>query len=198
MFNETPEEYSEDTGPGPENVEPVERFTGNRSRSDDPEIELWEGGYSPKAMLGSWLGAALISVAALVVAAIFFRDQLAGIGWAILLGVIVLGWLILLAKLGYQRLSVHYRLTSQRFVHEKGVLSRVTDRIEVIDMDDIAFRQGLVDRFIGVGTIEITSSDRTHPKISIQGIDDVKNVAHLMDDARRKERIRRGLHIEAV
>jgi len=35
----------------------------------------------------------------------------------------------------YRRMGVHYRLTNLRFFHERGVLTRVTDRIEVIDMD---------------------------------------------------------------
>jgi hypothetical protein len=49
-----------------------------------------------------------------------------------------------------------------------------------------------------VGTIHISSSDRTHPELLLLGIDDVKRVADLIDDVRRKERRQRGLHIEAI
>jgi hypothetical protein len=49
-----------------------------------------------------------------------------------------------------------------------------------------------------VGTIHVSSSDRTHPVLHVAGVYNVKEVASMMDDARRTERIRRGLHIEAV
>ena len=65
-----------------------------------------------------------------------------------------------LAVLLYRKMSVHYLLTNQRFIHESGFFRRVTNRIEVLDMDDISFEQALVERMLGVGTIRILSSDR--------------------------------------
>ena len=56
----------------------------------------------------------------------------------------------------------------------------------------------MLERMLGVGSIQVVSSDKTHPEFWIRGIDDVRRVATLMDDARRKERMRRGLHIEAI
>jgi membrane protein YdbS with pleckstrin-like domain len=93
---------------------------------------------------------------------------------------------------------VHYELTSQRFIHQTGILTRATDRIEVIDIDDVSFTQGPVQRMLGVGRITVTSSDRSHPLLHMIGIGDVKSVAGLIDDVRRKERRRRSLHIEAI
>jgi len=77
-------------------------------------------------------------------------------------------------------------------------LVRTTDRIEVIDIDDVTYRQGIVERALGVGTILLESSDRTHPTLILSGIDDVQRVAGLIDDVRRKERRRRGIHIEQI
>ena len=117
--------------------------------------------------------------------------------WLIAIIVIVL-WLILGVVLLYHRLNVCYRLTNQRLIHEVGILRRVTDRIEVIDIDDVAFSQGIIQRILNLGTIQISSSDRTHPEISLHAIENVANVATQIDRARRNERVRRGLHIEAV
>jgi len=97
-----------------------------------------------------------------------------------------------------RRISVHYLLTTQRFIHESGVLRRVNNRIEVLDMDDITFEQSLLERLTGVGTIRIVSHDRTTPELSIRGIENVKHVAGLFDDARLAERRRRGLHVEQI
>jgi hypothetical protein len=50
----------------------------------------------------------------------------------------------------------------------------------------------------GIGTVRITSSDQSHPELSLPGIENVQAVAGQIDDARRKERRRRGLYIESV
>ncbi|WP_158264889.1 PH domain-containing protein [Blastopirellula marina] len=165
------------------------------SRRDDPEEQLWSGNYSAKDMYGSWIITGVLSIAALAVACVFF--------WAVpvvlgVIGVVALIWIALLFRLMWRKWSVQYELTTQRFVHQKGVLSRTTDRIEVIDIDDVTFTQSIFDRMFGVGTITVTSSDRTHPTLVLDGIEDVKYVADLIDGARRKERIRRGIHIEAI
>ena len=156
----------------------------------DQEHELWQGSYSWKAMLGSWLLAALATVA-LIVATVFLPPPT----FMVTIPLILVIWIGLLGYLCYRRMSIHYTLTSQRLVHKKGILVRSTDRIEVIDMEDVTFFQGIVQRMLGVGTIKITSQDRTHPEISLVGIDEVERIALLLDDTRRKERRRRGIQM---
>jgi hypothetical protein len=51
---------------------------------------------------------------------------------------------------------------------------------------------------MGVGDITILSSDQSHPKLVMRGIDNVVEVAAKLDAARRKERVRRGVHVEQV
>ena len=93
------------------------------------------------------------------------------------------------------RLSVDYTLTNQRFIHQVGFLRRVSNRVEVIDIDDVQYEQGLFERMFGVGTIKVLSSDVSDPKLWLKGIDDVQRVANLIDNARRDERRKRGLYV---
>lgn len=172
-----------------------QQIAGKQAESDDleSEEEVWQGGYSPKAMVGTWLLIASISLAMLV--------GVIASGSALLpvaLGALLLIWGAGGLVYAWRRLGFHYQLTTQRFLHQTGVLTRRTDRIEVIDIDDVSFSQGLIERFFSVGTIVLTSSDRSHPVLSMIGIADVKKVAGLIDDIRRKERRRRSLHIEAI
>jgi hypothetical protein len=51
---------------------------------------------------------------------------------------------------------------------------------------------------LGVGTVRITSSDRSTPEFVLVGIEDVRKVAVLIDEARRNERRKRGVHIESI
>lgn len=173
---------------------PADRFKETAaSRQDDTgtdeEQDLWAGGYSGKAMYGTWVLGGLIS-AGLVVAAVMGFPPIA-------IAIPVL-WVILALMLAYKKMSVHYELTTQRFIHKSGILTRKTDRIEVIDIDDVTYEQGIVQRMLGVGTIRLSSSDRSHPELVLSGIDKVSEVADTIDDIRRQERRRRGLHIEAI
>ena len=100
---------------------------------------------------------------------------------------IILPWLYFFMVLCYRRMSVHYLLTTQRFIHESGILRRVNNRIEVLDMDDITFEQSLFERLAGVGNIRIMSHDRSDPELVLRGIDNVPEVTRLIDDARLAE-----------
>jgi membrane protein YdbS with pleckstrin-like domain len=162
---------------------------------EEPEKELWQGGYSPKAMIGAWCLSAVISIVLLIIGFLWIRQAWY---WIFLLIVAILPWIYNLVILIHRRLSVRYLLTNQRFIHESGVLRRISDRIEVLDIDDITFEQGPVERLVGVGSIKIASSDRTHPELILRGIENVRAISDLIDDTRRTDRRRRGLHIENI
>ena len=185
------DEAAEDDLPaGAERLRPGSQNSGGKHSAEE---ELWLGSYSPKAMIGSFAAAGVATVVGLLFAALTGPPGL--MIWGIAALVIWGGLLLLLA---YRRLTVRYRLTTYRFFHELGLLSRVGNRIEVIDIDDVTVHQGLVERMFGVGTISIQSSDRSDPELRLPGIEDAKRVADLIDGTRRAERQRRGLHIESI
>jgi uncharacterized membrane protein YdbT with pleckstrin-like domain len=158
------------------------------------EKDLWRGGFSPKAMVGYWIIAGLITLAA-IVAGILLPTP---VTWTAGLGIAAAIWVSLIVYYFYLRLSIDYRLTTQRLIFRRGILHQVTDRTEMIDIDDVQVSQGIVERMLGVGTIRLLSSDTSDPTLVMRGIDDALNVAHMIDNARREERRRRGMYIEAV
>lgn len=190
---------SEADQPPSKSMSPAERI---RAAGVDPnsekEQDLWAGVYSPKAMYGQMIAAAAISVVALLVVVLI--SSLRNSVWAWLgLCIAVVGiWVYVGGHLLYRRLDRSYELTTQRFKHRSGILTRTTDRIELIDIDDVRVRQGPIQSIFGVGNIYVNSSDETHPEFVLVGIDDAKAIADLIDDARRTERRKRGLHIEAI
>jgi membrane protein YdbS with pleckstrin-like domain len=184
----------------PESKTPTEQFKSMKAAAragngTDVETLLWSGGFSWKAMLGYWLIAILATIAGIVIGVLGAAIPPVPIA----AGVIVLVlWLFVIGYFLYQRISVAYELSNQRLIHHYGILTRVTNRIEVIDIDDIKFTQNILERFLGVGTIQILSTDVSDPKLVIRGIDNVKHVFAVMDDARRDERRKRGMYIETV
>ncbi|MEX2317742.1 MAG: PH domain-containing protein [Pirellulales bacterium] len=159
------------------------------------EEDLWSGTFSPKAMIGPAIVCVLLSVAGLVGVIVTggAPPALPAFGVAML---VIWGWLGL--TLLYRRLTVRYRLTTYRLFHDTGLFARTGNRIEVIDIDDVTVRQGIIERMFGIGSINIASSDRTDPTLNLPGIDNVREVADLIDGTRRAERQRRGLHIESI
>ncbi len=194
-FDDSP---SEPTSSYEQARSPADRLRPSRTDStgdrEDVEVKLWQGTYCPETMVGPFSLAIAVLVVSVVVGMMVNRPTLT---WVLVVANPLL-WLGIYLRYLYQRIKVRYELTTQRFVHELGVLRRVTDRIEVIDIDDITVEQGPIERMLGIGTIRITSSDRTHPEIRLPGIANVRRVAAMMDDARRDERRRRGLYVEAV
>lgn len=158
-----------------------------------PEETLWEGGYSAADMYGWWVICGIVTIIAIVAGV--FLSAFGPIVWAIAGGAVLLCWLYGLCVLAARKLGVSYKLTTQRFIHKHGILTRITDRIEVIDINDVTYRQGLFERMFGVGTVTMISSDKSHPTLILRGITPVAEVADKIDDVRRKERRRRGLHI---
>lgn len=158
------------------------------------ETFLWSGTFSPKAMMVTWAGlviASLVAPAALAVSPVSGQ----GPAWTVVIGAVACGWLWAIGLALYRRFSIAYELTSQRLKHRTGILFRENHRIELIFVDDVTFSQGPVETLLGVGTIRILSTDTSHQTFEMPGIDKVKDVANLIDDARREERRRRGLHM---
>ncbi len=191
---ETPQAPESDESGTATSPQPTRLVEPPGTRPSSEEQELWRGGYCAKDMYETWMIYAGLSVVLLILGA---WVNVTWLWWTAVIFIFLMwayGTLVVL----YRKWNVAYRLTNRRFFHEKGILRRRTDRIELIDIDDITVEQSLIDRWVGVGTIKITSSDRTDPVLELKGIQDVRHVADLMDDARLDERRRRGLHIEAV
>lgn len=185
--------------PPSKSINPAEKLrSAGVDTEPEHEIEIWSGTYGTKAVLGQAVGVVLLSVLLLiaVVAIGALRGNL--YAWLGLAAVLAILWLGLLGFLYYNKWCRYYELTTQRFKHRSGILTRVSDRIELIDIDDVRVRQGPIQALVGVGNITLTSSDSTHPEFVLMGIENAREIADLIDDARRAERRKRGLHIEAI
>lgn len=174
---------------------PFQPAAGEASENESPEIILWQGGYSPKAMLGGWCLCALLSLVAVVIPLVWTPNAF---GWWMLGAVFFLPWLYYFLLLCYRKAGTRYVLTSQQLIHEHGVFRRDNNRIETLMMNDISFTQTLMQRLTGVGDLRILSGDTSHPTFVLLGIDSVKQVAEMFNNARREERRRHGVHVEQI
>src|SRR5262245_51788893 len=73
----------------------------------EPEQELWHGGFSPKAMYGTWIVAVLVTAAGIVV------SLLMPPAWTAAAAVVAAIWFVSFAYSGIARLSVCLSLTTE-------------------------------------------------------------------------------------
>jgi uncharacterized membrane protein YdbT with pleckstrin-like domain len=154
----------------------------------------WQGSYSPKAMAGWWLMEGVLIIAAIVVSILLPLP----ITWIIAAAVVVVSALWLLAATMVKRMSLSYELTEEQLVHREGLFKRLTNRIETIDIDDVTHEQTLVERMLGIGSILVLSSDKTHPRLTLIGINEVQRVADLIDNTAREQRRKRSAYVEQI
>lgn len=67
-------------------------------------------------------------------------------------------------------LSLRYRLTTQRLFVHRGILSRITDQMELMRVDDVRLRQSLFDRIADTGDVEIIGSDATDQNMVLESV----------------------------
>ncbi len=89
-----------------------------------------------------------------------------------------------------------YAVSEDRLFLRQGFLNIRDEELLLYRVRDISMRRSFFQRLLGIGTITITSSDRTTPTLAIQNVKDpmqTKELIHsLVEDMKRKRRIRVG------
>ena len=150
--------------PSPNPAQRVRERAGGDGAPLDPAAEttLWEGRTHWTHFAGS---VALGVLAVLIVTIICFRFKAAAGILGIWLVLVLACGAIVAGRIFLRVLSCRYRLTDQRLFIVRGILSQTTDQ-----MDDVRVRQSLPDRLLGLGSVEILSTDLTDRTVVIEGI----------------------------
>ena len=107
-----------------------------------------------------------------------------GTGAAVALFWLMLGWQILLARMGHL-----YELTNRRLFVNTGFFRRRRDQIELLRVQDVYVKQqGLFYRLLNVGTVVIESSEERLPVHYLAGVSSPKTLMDLIWHHARKER----------
>jgi uncharacterized membrane protein YdbT with pleckstrin-like domain len=95
-----------------------------------------------------------------------------------------------------QSLRVHYRLTSQRVVIERGLLSKRTEQLDLYRIVDYVVDRPIGQRLLGTGNLTLHAHDRTLPAVEILGIrTDVRALYETLRLATEREKRRRGVRV---
>ena len=86
-----------------------------------------------------------------------------------------------------------YGLTTQRLKMSRGVFNRVFDEVEIYRIKDSTVRQTLLQRLVGIGTIDLVTSDRTHPTLTMTHIPAFREVQAMIRTQTEASRRARGV-----
>jgi hypothetical protein len=186
---------------GPESLERLEILgTGTEG-----EVGVWTGRYSFKNFIGRIAVRTLVTVCWIVLLIwLGERGRLPGnISWRWFVGLtggaiaaywLLLGWQVVLARLGHL-----YRLTNRRVFVDTGLFRHRRDQVELLRVQDVYVKQpSLMDRFLDIGTVVMESSEERLPVHYLVGIDHPNQVMDQVWHQARKERDFRSVKVDEV
>lgn len=89
--------------------------------------------------------------------------------------------------------TTNHELTTERYRITQGILGRTTEEVELYRIRDTALTQTLIERILGLGTIEISSSDERTPVVHLRSIKEPIVVREHLRTLTEKMRKRRGV-----
>ena len=90
--------------------------------------------------------------------------------------------------------KTYYELTNERLkITKQGIMTKDIKDIELFKVKDINVKQNFKDKLLGIGDIEIVSSDASDPTIVLKRIKDPHNVREKIRAAVREARRAEGV-----
>jgi hypothetical protein len=81
--------------------------------------------------------------------------------------------LILLLK-ALKLKMIYYEVSADRIEWSRGILDRRVDNVDMFRVVDLKMRRSLLDCILGVGTIELITTDKTDPEFEFEKIQDCR------------------------
>jgi membrane protein YdbS with pleckstrin-like domain len=148
---------------------------------DDQEEIYYEGSPLVRGAIGRsllWIIAGLVLIG-LMIAGIVLDWKIPW--WGDLAAVVVAVILFFVPVLKTK--AVRYRVTNYRIDYERGLLSKSIDTLELWHVEDLSFRQTLMDRIMGVGDVTVISHDETMPRLVLSSL---PNPRHLYEQLKQR------------
>jgi membrane protein YdbS with pleckstrin-like domain len=152
---------------------------------DGSDADVFEGRPSYAAMCGSYVLAALLSIAAITIMAWPLQQAASDAqSTKIIIGLIMflLTACWILSKMAVLK-STFYRLTPDRLEYRRGLLGRKVDNIDLFRVTDYTMDRSFLDRLLGIGTIKLISSDKSDPEFLIFKIKNPQRVFDILSKA---------------
>lgn len=112
-------------------------------------------------------------------------------------------WVLAILTLGIAALffwfrarGIRYRITTQRVIVERGLLSKHMDQVDLYRITDYVVDRPFLQRIVGTGNITIETMDKTSREVSMKALaTDVVALYEALRKATEDEKRRRGVRL---
>ncbi|MHC4842282.1 MAG: zinc ribbon domain-containing protein [Planctomycetota bacterium] len=112
------------------------------------------------------------------------------------IGLMVLVALVLFMKVLKLKM-VNYEVSADRIEYSRGILDRRVDNLDMFRVLDIKLRRSILDCLVGVGTVDLITTDKTDPEFSFGKVRRPKQLYNVIKDASLEADNRRSvIHLE--
>lgn len=125
-------------------IPPVDTVGASPAGSIGPARVIFEGSPSWKAQFWSYV-----------------------LAWTLCLVLVGFVWLLVLHL---RRKNTRYKITERSIDYEVGVFSKKIETLQLWRVRDLAFRQSVTERMMGVARIHILTTDASDPELVLRGL----------------------------
>ncbi len=185
-----------------------EQGDGEDTSKEKPNAVVYSGGPTLWVMAWDFVKGAGVLLAAILIIAWHIEhiswlhlsfQSIAVVGkYRVLLGlgVIFVVGLILFYKAWKIRMT-HYEVSPDRIEYGEGVFDRKVDNLDMFRVVDIKLRRNFLDCVVGVGTVILTTSDKSHPEFEFKKIKNSRELyATIKKAALSADRRTNVVHVE--
>ncbi len=146
-----------------------------------PSEALFVGQPSLWAMAGAFVKGGIVFAAA-VSLVVWHIESIAGLKLSVEQAAVVGRYRLLLGLglglvvamvLFYKALQIrmtHYEVSSERIEYGRGIFDRKVDNLDMFRIVDIKLRRSFLDCIVGVGTVILATTDKSHPEFVFEKV----------------------------
>ena len=91
---------------------------------------------------------------------------------------------VVAAGIGYRHFSHRYYIEDGRVEHRHGIIAKNVDSLRIADLRNVNVRQSVVERILGIGSVEFSSAAGSGIEISWTGVRDPSAIKQQVEDMR--------------
>jgi uncharacterized membrane protein YdbT with pleckstrin-like domain len=142
------------------------------------EEMVFDGHPSWRAVLTFYVGGVVVVAVAAAIAAL-----VASTGLAIVVGVVVLAFVVLVGLI--KRQATRYVITSERLHIRHGILAKKTQETRVQRVQNVNTQQSFFERIMQVGTVDFDTAGTDDSEFRFVGVANPEDVVRAVDRAQR-------------
>jgi uncharacterized membrane protein YdbT with pleckstrin-like domain len=162
----------------------------------EPGEEVFFHGHpSWRSLLSLYIKGLLIGIVVGVIVGVITRATGKSVNVGLVVVAVIAVLLVVMAIAFFRLIRTTYSITSQRLTINKGLLSRDLHETRIDRVQNVNYRQSLLERMLGIGDVDFDTAGGDDYDFSFLGVADPHGIVRTVDRAIRQMPTGRGTQI---